>query len=128
MTRFLKLGALLAALSGPVFAQDTDQPAYLVATLNVSDLAAYFERYGGPVFPMLAAAGAEVLVGTPQVTVLEGDYAATWTAIVRFPSMEALNSWYESAEYQAIAPERRALSDLDQSAMFAAPGFVMPAP
>jgi uncharacterized protein (DUF1330 family) len=128
MFKKIALGlALSAALTLPVFAQDADQPAYLVATLQVSDLAAYFERYGGPVFPMLAAAGAEVLVGTPEVTTLEGNYAATWTAIVRFPSMEALNSWYESAEYQAIAPERRALSDPATSVLFAAPGFVMPA-
>lgn len=108
-------------------AQATDQPAYLVAALYVSDLNAYFERYGGPVFPMLAAAGAEVLVGTPTVETLEGDYGATWTAIVRFPSMDALNAWYASAEYHAIAPERRALSDPDTSVLFAAPGFVMPA-
>lgn len=119
--------ALSAALMAPVLAQDADQPAYLIATLQVSDLAAYFERYGGPVFPMLAAAGAEVLVGTPEVTTLEGDYTATWTAIVRFPSMDALNAWYASAEYQAIAPERRALSDAENSVLFAAPGFVMPA-
>lgn len=119
--------ALSSVLMAPVLAQDADQPAYLVATLQVSDLAAYFERYGGPVFPMLAAAGAEVLVGTPEVTTLEGDYTATWTAIVRFPSMEALNAWYASAEYQAIAPERRALSDAENSVLFAAPGFVMPA-
>lgn len=119
--------ALAAALTFPVFAQDAEQPAYLVASLQVSDLAAYFERYGGPVFPMLAAAGAEVLVGTPEVTALEGDYAATWTAIVRFPSMEALNAWYASAEYQAIAPERRTLSDPETSVLLAAPGFVMPA-
>lgn len=128
MFKKLALGlALFAALSTPVFAQETDQPAYLVASLQVSDLAAYFEHYGGPVFPMLAAAGAEVLVGTPTVTALEGDYGSTWTAIVRFPSMDALNNWYESAEYQAIAPERRALSDADTSVLFAAPGFVMPA-
>jgi uncharacterized protein (DUF1330 family) len=119
--------AFSAAISAPAFAQETDQPAYLVATLQVSDLAAYFERYGGSVFPMLAAAGAEVLVGTPTVTTLEGDYDATWTAIVRFPSMDALNTWYSSAEYQAIAPERRALSNADTSVLFAAPGFVMPA-
>lgn len=119
--------ALATALSSSVLSQETQQPAYLVASLEVSDLNAYFERYGGPVFPMLAAAGAEVLVGTPTVEVLEGDYAATWTAIVKFPSMEALEGWYSSEEYQAIAPERRALSDAQSSVLFAAPAFVMPA-
>ncbi len=127
MFKTLALGLGLSAMAFPVLAQQADQPAYLVATLGVADLAAYFERYGGPVFPMLAAAGAEVLVGTPTVETLEGDNAATWTAIERFPSMEALNTWYASDEYQAIAPERRALSDDGTSVLFAAPGFVMPA-
>lgn len=128
MLNKLALGiALSAAMSLPAVAQQADQPAYLVATLEVADLATYFDRYGGPVFPMLAAAGAEVLVGTPSVETLEGDYTATWTAIVRFPSMEALKTWYASDEYQAIAPERRTLSNDEASVLFAAPGFVMPA-
>ena len=122
---------LIAALFTGTFAtlslaQDADQPAYLVATLDVSDLNAYFASYGGPVFPMLAEAGAEVLVGTPTVNTLEGDYGATWTAIVRFPSMDALDAWYNSAEYQAIAPMRRDLSDSETSVLLAAPGFVPP--
>ena len=113
-----------AALSSAAFADD--QPAYLVAALEVTDLNAYFENYGGPVFPMLAAAGAEVIVGSPAVSVLEGDYGATWTAIVRFPSMEALENWYGSAEYQAIAPARRALTNESSSVLFAVPAFQMP--
>jgi len=121
------VSALLAAsLATFAHAQNADQPAYLVATLEVSDLNAYFENYGGPVFPMLAAAGAEVLVGTPMVNTLEGDYGATWTAIVRFPSMDALNAWYNSAEYQAIAPQRRDLTNAETSIVWAAPGFVSP--
>ncbi len=124
MKRILTAAALSAALSGAALAED--QPAYLVAALEVSDLNAYFETYGGPVFPMLAAAGAEVLVGSPSVSVLEGDYGATWTAIVRFPSMEALETWYGSAEYQAIAPARRELSNEAVSVLFAAPAFQMP--
>lgn|GEM_PF-955263 len=121
------VGAAVAMmLSTPVLAQESDQPAYLVAALEVSDLKAYFAQYGGPVFPMLAAAGAEVLVGTPTVNVLEGDYGSFWTAIVRFPSMDALETWYGSPEYQAIAPARRDLSDPDSSVLLAVPGFVPP--
>ena len=121
------LAAVIAAtFSAPVLAQDAEQPAYLVATLEVSDLNAYFATYGGPVFPMLAAAGAEVLVGTPTVNVLEGEFASSWTAIVRFPSIDSLNGWYTSAEYQAIAPARRTLSDPKTSVLLAAPGFVPP--
>lgn len=124
MKRILTAAALSSTLSGAALAEDL--PAYLVAVLQVSDLTAYFETYGAPVFPMLAEAGAEVLVGSPSVSVLEGDYGATWTAIVRFPSMEALETWYGSAEYQAIAPARRELSNEAVSVLFAAPAFRMP--
>ena len=122
----LTAATLATNLAAPVLAQDVDQPAYLVASLEISDLNAYFADYGTPVFPMLAEAGAEVLVGTPTVSTLEGDYGATWTAIVRFPSMEALDTWYNSAEYQAIAPVRRDLSRPETSVLVAAPGFVPP--
>lgn len=122
----LTAATLVTNLAAPVLAQDVDQPAYLVATLEISDLNAYFANYGTPVFPMLAEAGAEVLVGTPTVSTLEGDYGATWTAIVRFPSMEALDTWYNSAEYQAIALVRRDLSRPETSVLVAAPGFVPP--
>lgn len=70
MLKKLALGLALSAMTLPALAQQADQPAYLVATLEVADLAAYFDRYGGPLFPMLAAAGAEVLVGTPTVETL----------------------------------------------------------
>jgi len=117
---------LAATLAAPISAQDAEQPAYLVAVLEVSDLNTYFASYGGPVFPMLAEAGAEVLVGTPTVNTLEGKYGATWTAIVRFPSMESLDAWYNSAEYQAIAPARRDLSNSETSFLLSAPGFLPP--
>ncbi|ABD53641.1 DUF1330 domain-containing protein [Jannaschia sp. CCS1] len=126
LRQLLSATAAFGLLTTFAMAQDRDQPIYLVASLDVTDLTAYFDRYGAPVFPMLAAAGAEVLVGTPSVDVLEGDYGATWTAIVRFPSMAALDAWYASPEYQAIAPERRALTEQATSLLFAAPAFVTP--
>ena len=125
---FIKAAAALAlataALPSAALAQDA-QPAYLVASLKVDDLQAYFQRYGGPVFPQLQAAGAEVLVGAPAVDVLEGEYGATWTAVIRFPSMGALKGWYDSAEYQALAPSRRELTT-GEAFMIAAPQFTGP--
>lgn len=116
---------LLVGSLTPGFAQEA-QPAYLIAQLKVSDLNAYMQNYGMPVFPLLAEAGAEVLVGAQQVNVLEGESGATWTAVVKFPSMEALDAWYTSDAYKALAPERRKLSDQAVSTLVAAPGFVMP--
>ena len=123
----LALAAALPFTAATVLAHAQDAPpAYLVASLKVDDLNAYFQQYGGPVFPQLQAAGAEVLVGAPSVEVLEGEYGATWTAIVRFPSMDALKGWYGSDEYAALAPKRRERTVGEPSFMIAAPAFAGP--
>lgn len=121
------MAALAAAAAGPLLAQDS-RPVYLIASLDISDLAAYMDRYGGPVFPLLTAAGAEVVVGTAEAAALEGTYDATWTAVVRFPSQEALEAWYASVEYQALAPERRHLTGSEGSFLIVAPEFQMSPP
>ncbi|MEM8654237.1 MAG: DUF1330 domain-containing protein [Pseudomonadota bacterium] len=122
-SRSLILAATMAAsLAAPAFAEDAT-PAYLVAQLNITDLQTYMQDYGMPVFPQLIAAGGEVLVATPEAQVLEGSTDATWSVVVRFPDMNALNGWYSSEEYQAVAPRRRELTDGNQSFLIAAPQF-----
>lgn len=117
------LAATLATtFAMPSTAEDAN-PAYLVAQLNITDLQTYMQDYGMPVFPQLIAAGGEVLVATPEAKVLEGGTDATWSVVVRFPDMNALNGWYSSEEYQAVAPRRRALTEGDQSFLLAAPQF-----
>lgn len=113
---------MTAAVAAPSFAQEAS-PAYLVAQLNITDLQTYMQDYGMPVFPQLIAAGGEVLVATPEARVLEGSSDATWSVVVRFPSMDALQGWYSSDEYQAVAPRRRELTEGTQSFLLAAPQF-----
>lgn len=117
----LSLGAAL-----PAQAQDAEGPVYLLANLEVENLETYLNDYGFPVTPMLLAAGAEILVATPQVQTLEGDYASNWSVVVRFPNQAAAEGWYNSAEYQAMIPVRQELTDTDASTMVLAPQFVMP--
>ena len=122
-SRSLILAATMAAsLAAPAFAEEAT-PAYLVAQLNITDLQTYMQDYGMPVFPQLIAAGGEVLVATPEAQVLEGSTDATWSVVVRFPDMDALNGWYSSEEYQAVAPRRRELTEGNQSFLIAAPQF-----
>jgi len=119
---FALAATVTATIAMPSAAEDAN-PAYLVAQLNITDLQTYMQDYGMPVFPQLIAAGGEVLVATPEATVLEGTTDATWSVVVRFPDMDALNGWYASKEYQAVAPRRRALTEGDQSFLLAAPQF-----
>ena len=122
-SRSLILAATMAAsLAAPAFAEEAT-PAYLVAQLNITDLQTYMQDYGMPVFPQLIAAGGEVLVATPEAQVLEGSTDDTWSVVVRFPDMDALNGWYSSEEYQAVAPKRRELTGGSQSFLLAAPQF-----
>lgn len=96
---------------------------YLLASLMVEDFDAFQTNYGAGVFPLIAAAGGEVLVGSPEVDLREGEYMQNWTVVVRFPDEAAAVDWYESDEYQALIPERHATTDLDASRLLFAPGF-----
>ncbi|MGF1492356.1 MAG: DUF1330 domain-containing protein [Microcoleaceae cyanobacterium] len=100
-----------------------EQPAYLIATLELSDPDMFMRDYSKPVFPTITEAGGEVLIATPIVDVLEGSYKASWTAVLKFPSMEALKTWYSSDRYQALIPIRQSLSSPDSSILIAATGF-----
>lgn len=113
-------------MSVNVRTSSTETPVYLLATLRIMDLDAYVSDYGLPVLPMLEAAGGEILVGTPEVDVLEGDYRANWTVVVRFPSQAAAQGWYVSQEYQALIPVRQRLTDTAVSTLVLAPQFQGP--
>mgnify|MGYP000103061736 FL=1 len=96
--------AIIAAstlISAPVFAHEAN-PVYLIATVTVTDFDAYMGNYGSIAIPAIIAAGGEILVGTPEVTILEGEFVHNWTVVVRFPSEEAAYNWYNSPEYQAV--------------------------
>lgn len=99
----------------------SEQP--VIAMLALSDIEAFMRDYGKPVFPTIIEAGGEVLIATPVVDILEGSYNATWTVVLKFPSMQALKSWYHSDSYQTFIPIRQSLSDRSSSILVASSGF-----
>jgi uncharacterized protein (DUF1330 family) len=78
------------------------QPVYFLALLRVPDIETYRREYGRKVLPLLAAAGAKLLVAGPNPTVLEGEWEPTWTALIQFPDRAAALRWYESEEYAPL--------------------------
>jgi uncharacterized protein (DUF1330 family) len=62
--------------------------------------------YPGPAIASIQAHGGEVLAADINTEVLEGS-APSVTVIVRFADKSAARSWYESADYRAVAPLRR---------------------
>jgi uncharacterized protein (DUF1330 family) len=81
--------------------------AYVLVQGNLQDVET-FGRYASPAKASVAAHGGKFIVGTENRDIREGPLRTSRTVIVEFPSREAAVRWYESAEYQALIPLRRA--------------------
>jgi uncharacterized protein (DUF1330 family) len=83
--------------------------AYVVSeNFEVTDrdrMAAYSKANG----PLLAKHGGTV-VGRGPGRPVEGDWAPKGMVIIQFDTMEALEGWYNSPEYQELIKERQASS------------------
>ena len=77
---------------------------YVVANYRITDEAGIAE-YREKVIPQLMKAGCEFLVLNDNVEGAEGTLAPS-LVVLKFETMEALNTWYTSPEYQAIKPLR----------------------
>jgi uncharacterized protein (DUF1330 family) len=77
--------------------------AYIVAELTeISDPAA-FDQYRDQVIPLVERYGGKYLAVTDQAEALEGD----WTphpllVLIQFESMERLQEWYNSSDYEPL--------------------------
>lgn len=77
-------------------------PAYFIAGFKVKNHRDYLQQYGMPFMALLEKVGAEVIAWTPAAHALEGSWPGTWTVVIRFPSMSAAKSFYDSPEYQPL--------------------------
>jgi len=82
--------------------------AYLMADVLPDDVDGY--RSSGYLEAAKRTAGdhgGEYLARGGATTVLEGDWEPERMVIIRFPSMDDLRMWYDSAEYQEWAKVRQ---------------------
>ncbi|MEM7050374.1 MAG: DUF1330 domain-containing protein [Acidobacteriota bacterium] len=86
-----------------------DQPSYFLALIDIEDPATY-DRYLAGFDRIFADYQGEVMVVDDAPEVLEGDWPARRTVLIRFPSRRELRRWYTSPDYQAIARYRRSAS------------------
>ncbi|MFY0681304.1 MAG: DUF1330 domain-containing protein [Thalassovita sp.] len=101
-------------------------PVYMIAQIQIEDQEKYFGEYGTAVFPIVMGTGAKVLVATPMVNALEGEWAGNWTVVIEFPSEEAaMDDWYNSEAYVDVRELRFATTSVNN--LVIAPGFVPPA-
>ncbi len=80
--------------------------AYVIVDVDVANQDAY-EEYRRQVPATLEPYGGQFVVRGGAFEVLEGDWPASRTVVLAFPSVEQVTAWYESAAYQAILPIRQ---------------------
>lgn len=83
--------------------------AYAILDVDVFDIEDFL-RYQKAVAPLLAAAGARYLARGGEFRVYEGDYQPGRLILVEFPSLEAMDIFYESEGYQSLKIQREACS------------------
>jgi uncharacterized protein (DUF1330 family) len=84
-------------------------PAYVIAELEVTDLAG-FEDYRKNVPATIAAYGGRYLARGGALEPLEGGWAPKRMVVLEFPSMAQAKAWYASAEYRDLMALRQRTS------------------
>jgi uncharacterized protein (DUF1330 family) len=80
-------------------------PVYIVALIEIEDREEY-GRYEAGFLDIFSKYQGEILAVDEAPTAIEGQWPATRSVILRFPSEEEAQRWYNSAEYQALAQHR----------------------
>lgn len=83
--------------------------AYAIVDVEIHDIE-QFLVYQKELAPLLSAAGAQYLARGGQFRVYEGDYTPDRLLVLEFPSLEAVDSFYDSDEYHALDAQREACS------------------
>ena len=83
--------------------------SFFIALININDPVGYqqylagfdavFEKYEG-----------QVVAVEDNPRILEGEWPAERTVLIRFPNDQTLRRWYESTEYQKLARLRQEAS------------------
>ena len=74
-------------------------PAFIIVQVDVTDPEA-FATYRDQVPPTLVPFGGEYMVRGGEQDVLEGDWAAARTVVLKFPSVEKAKAWHASDIYE----------------------------
>ena len=86
-------------------------PAYVIVQGVVTD-PDQFEHYKPAAGPTVTGAGGKYIVRGGTTVSLEGGAPPERTTILEFPTMEAAQAWYQSAEYQAARALRDGAADM----------------
>ena len=74
--------------------------AYMIVQLTVNDAEKYSE-YRKQVLPTIAQFGGHVRAADDQPAIIEGEWPASATILIEWPSVERAQEWYDSDVYAA---------------------------
>lgn len=80
---------------------------YMFAHLKVADFGSYIERYAMPFAELLPQYEGEVVSATTEGKPLEGETGGNWTVLIKFPSREKAEAFYNSDEYAPLLALRK---------------------
>ena len=86
--------------------------AYVIGHITVKNEDKWTD-YRNKVPATLDPWGAELVLRGKLCSVLSGNHSHSDTVVIRFPDLEALNSWYFSPEYQALIPLRQKAAEME---------------
>ena len=84
--------------------------AYLIGQIKINDLET-FKKYQADVPATIEKYGGKYLVRGGDITPKEGGWIPERVVVLEFPDMAALNTWYDSDDYQAIIGFRTSAAD-----------------
>lgn len=84
-------------------------PGYFIGQYTIRDMETY-KQYPPVAIPIIAQYGGKMLVVDNSAQVLEGEPHAV-NVVIEFESVEAAQTWYNSAENQAIVHLRTSSTD-----------------
>ncbi len=111
MSRALTLLAVAVLTYAPSLVAQ-DPPAFIVAAVSINDADTY-RQYQRGFGAILRQYEGELLAASRDPTILEGDWSATTTVLLRFASREQALEWYNSGDYQELVQIRYASSTAD---------------
>ena len=87
-------------------------PAYMFVQIKITD-PDKFARYREAVPSVVAAFGGRYIARGGDVAVLEGSHDGRRLVLFEFPSVEAIQRFWDSAEYAKVKPLRENAAALD---------------
>jgi uncharacterized protein (DUF1330 family) len=96
-------------VSNNKYLSEKGMSAYAIVDLEVFDIEKYLV-YQKAIKPLVESADARYLARGGEYQVFEGDYQPHRLILIEFPSLAAIDDFYDSDAYQSLEPQRRACS------------------